>query len=79
MVASAGENDSDLARTQLAQKLGVYNIIEFKHYNFKTLQYLYNFIIFIIFYSFKLHYIKLKFKNISLKKYAGRFAWARYH
>ncbi len=33
MVASAGETDSDLAWTKLAQKLGVYNIIEFKHYN----------------------------------------------
>ncbi len=27
MVASAGETDRDLAWTQLAQKLGVYNII----------------------------------------------------
>jgi hypothetical protein len=27
MVASAGETDRDLACTQLAQKLGVYNII----------------------------------------------------
>jgi hypothetical protein len=29
MVASAGETDRDLAWTQLAQKLGVHNIIEF--------------------------------------------------
>ncbi len=29
MIASAGEADSDLAWTQLAQKLGVHNIIEF--------------------------------------------------
>jgi hypothetical protein len=29
MVASAGETDRDLAWTQLTQKLGVYNIIEF--------------------------------------------------
>jgi hypothetical protein len=30
MVASAGETVRDLDWTQLAQKLGVYNIIEFK-------------------------------------------------
>ncbi len=30
MVQSAGETDSDLAWTQLAHKLGVYNIIEFQ-------------------------------------------------
>ncbi len=35
MVASAGEIACDLTWTQLAQKLGVYKIIEFKHYNFK--------------------------------------------
>jgi hypothetical protein len=29
MVASAGENDRDLAWTQLDRKLGVYNIVEF--------------------------------------------------
>ncbi len=37
MVASAGETDRDLAWTQLAEILGVYNIIEFKHYNFEKL------------------------------------------
>ncbi len=37
MVASAGKTDRELAWTQLAQKSGVYNIIEYKHYKFKTL------------------------------------------
>jgi hypothetical protein len=45
MVVSIGETDRDLACTQLAQKLRVYNIIQFKHYKFKTTQY------FKIFYS----------------------------
>jgi hypothetical protein len=35
--AGAGETDRDLAWTQLAQKLGVYNIVEFKHYIFKPI------------------------------------------
>jgi hypothetical protein len=35
MVASAGETDRDLAWIQLAEISGVYNIIEFKYYNFK--------------------------------------------
>jgi hypothetical protein len=35
--ASAGGTDRDLAWTQLAQKLGIKNIIEFKHYKFKII------------------------------------------
>ncbi len=37
IVASAGETDRDLAWTQLAQKMDVYDIIEFKQHNIKTL------------------------------------------
>ncbi len=37
IVASAGETDRDLAWTQLAQKMGVYNIIEFEQHNIKAL------------------------------------------
>ncbi len=37
MVASAGETDRYLAWTQLAQKLGVYNI-SFEYYKFITLE-----------------------------------------
>jgi hypothetical protein len=40
-----GETDCDLACTQLNQKLRVYNVIEFKYCNIKTL---YCFIIFLI-------------------------------
>ncbi len=50
VAASAGETNSYLAWTQLAQKLGVYNIIEFKHYN-SNLIIFYNYT---MFYSFKL-------------------------
>jgi hypothetical protein len=37
MVASAGETDRDLAGTQFPRNCVPYNIIEFKHYNFKNI------------------------------------------